>query len=68
MIEWISVDEEMPEDSHEQILLWNGKFPRLGLCLGSVKYKQLCFYTVHEQMLHGITHWAKVNLPKQQGE
>jgi hypothetical protein len=55
---WIKCSDKMPEDSHDQqLLLWNGKYQRIGICLGSWKYKQLCFYTIHEDMIYGITHW-----------
>jgi hypothetical protein len=64
MSEWISVEDRLPEDSHDnQLLLWNGVYARIGICLGSAKYKQLCFYTIHEQRLNGITHWMPLPQP-----
>jgi len=64
MSNWISVKDEMPKDSHDQqLLLWNGRYQRIGICLGSVKYGQLCFYTIHEDMINGVTHWQPLPEP-----
>lgn len=60
--EWIAIADRMPETSHQQILLWNGRFPRLGLCLGGgVKNPQAkCFYTHYGDQLHDVTHWCPI--------
>lgn len=61
---WKSVEEHgMPETSHNQIVLWNGKWPRFGKCLGRITGAQVygdgkSFYTPFDEPLRGITHYA----------
>jgi|GEM_PF-6113436 len=62
--EWVAVKDQMPPTSHQQILLWNGRFPRLGLCLGlrnmPVSRNNTGFYTFYEERIHDVTHWAPI--------
>lgn len=67
---WKSVEEYgMPETSHNQIALWNGRWPRFGKCLGLTKGAEMygqdkSFYTPFDEPLKGITHYAILPLMK----
>lgn len=67
---WKSVKNHgMPKTSHNQIALWNGKWPRFGKCLGLTKGAEMygqgkSFYTPFDEPLKGITHYAILPLMK----
>lgn len=61
---WRSVDDYgMPKTSHNQIALWNGRWPRFGKCLAAVPGVRdygdgKSFYDAFDTPLKGITHYA----------
>jgi hypothetical protein len=58
MSDWISVIDRMPPISHDKIVLWNGRYPQIGVCLADSRMgNAACFYTALEVKLMGITHW-----------
>lgn len=56
---WVAVSTSMPKTSHDDILLYNGRYPRCGKCLGD-KYGNKAFYSPHDEKLNGITYWAYI--------
>lgn len=54
--DWISVKDRLPEVSHNEVAVWNGKFTRIGFYLASLKYGY-GFFSPMDDRLHGITHW-----------
>lgn len=63
---WISVRNQMPDTSHDQILIFNGRYPRCGKCLAD-KHGNKAFYSPHDEKLSGITYWAYIpTLPSPQ--
>lgn len=56
---WISVHNQMPDTSHDDILLYNGRYPRCGKCLAD-KHGNKAFYSPHDEKLSGITYWAYI--------
>ena len=59
---WKRVDEVLPEVSHDELALWNGKFSRVGFYLSSLKHGNT-FFSPMDEKLHGITHWMPLNTP-----
>lgn len=67
MMDWISVEKRMPETSFSELLLWNGRYTRIGLCLGDAKCKMAPrFYDKFENKVNGITHWMPLPEPPKQ--
>lgn len=63
MTGYISVTTELPEVSHSELLLWNGKWSRVGKYLGSLSGTNQ-FYSPHDDVLRGITHWMLIEPPE----
>ncbi|HEX2652958.1 MAG TPA: DUF551 domain-containing protein [Xanthobacteraceae bacterium] len=51
MSDWISVIDRMPPISHDKIVLWNGRYPQIGVCLADSRMGNAAV------KLMGITHW-----------
>lgn len=56
---WISADNYMPDTSHDQILVFNGRYPRCGKVLGT-RDGGKAFHSPHDEKLSGITYWAHI--------
>ena len=63
MSEWISVEERLPPASHDEIVVWNGKWSRVGKYLAASMCGDCFFYTHYDDVLHGITHWMPLPEP-----
>ncbi|QPI62396.1 DUF551 domain-containing protein [Vreelandella venusta] len=59
---WISVDERLPEKSHKELALWNGRWSYVGKYLGTIGGDGE-FYNPHDDRLRGITHWMPLPAP-----
>lgn len=62
MSDWISVDERLPEKSHNEVVLWNGRWAYVGFYLGTISGSGE-FYNPHDDRLKGITHWMPLPEP-----
>lgn len=61
MSEWISVDDALPETSHDEIIVWNGRWSRVASYL-MTSDKGAAFLTPHGDLIPAVTHW-KLNPP-----
>lgn len=62
MSEWISVDKQLPKPSHDEIVLWNGRWAYVGKYLSKI-HGGGEFQNPHESPIRGITHWMPLPEP-----
>jgi len=56
---WINVEDELPPISHEELVMWNGKWSRVGKYLDTL-YAGPQFHTYYDTPEYGITLWMRI--------
>lgn len=63
-LDWIDTSKELPVISHNEIILWNGKWCYVGKYLATYHGGPGAFFNPHDDLIRSkITHFAYINLP-----